>query len=208
MEIIHNKLDELTTVTPADWVPGPEQGNWTYEAYAALTDDGECYEIMQGVLVVSPSPSGPHQGVAGEIHAYLREQILLKHLGLVFTAPFDVVLSEKNVFQPDVVVLLKEHLAQYSDRKIMGAPDLLVEIISPSSKLYDRALKRTLYEQAGVPEYWLVDEYKHTIELFVLEGRQYRACGIFQGQQKLPSRIAPHMDMPVACFFDWSKGLV
>jgi Uma2 family endonuclease len=208
MEVIHNNLDELTTVTPADWVHGPEQGNWTYDAYAALTDDGECYEIVQGVLVMSPAPSGPHQGVTGEIYTYLREQILLKRLGLVFTAPFDVALSEQNVFQPDVVVLLKEHLAQYQEKKIIGAPDLLVEVISPSSKLYDRALKHMIYEQAGVPEYWLVDEKKQTIELFALEGAKYHACGIYKGQQILPSRIVPQIDVSVAFFFDWSKGLV
>lgn len=208
MEIIHNKLGELTTVTPADWINGPEQGDWTYDAYAALTDDSECYEIVQGVLVMSPAPSGPHQGVAGEIYAYLREQVLLKRLGLVFTAPFDVVLSEQNVFQPDVVVLLKEHLTQYTGQKIVGAPDLLVEVISPSSKLYDRALKHMIYEQAGVPEYWLVDEKRQTIELVALQDGKYRACGIYKGEQILPSRIVRQIDVPVAFFFDWSKGLV
>lgn len=208
MEISEHKLDELTTVTPADWVSGRAQGDWTYDAYAALADDGECYEIVQGVLVMSPAPSGPHQGVVGEIYSYLREQILLTRLGLVLTAPFDVVLTEKNVCQPDVVVLLKEHLTQYKGKRMTGAPDLLVEIISPSSKLYDRALKRMIYEQAGVPEYWLVNEEKQTIELFLLEGNQYRECGAFQGKQILPSRIVPHMNIPVASFFDWSKGLL
>src|SRR5579885_1781003 len=92
-------------VIPADWVPGPRQGDWTYEAYAALTADGECYEIVQGVLVMPPSPEDIHQIAAGEIFAYLREQIKLKGLGKVFVAPFDVVLSPQNVFQPDVLVV-------------------------------------------------------------------------------------------------------
>ncbi|MGH2478588.1 MAG: Uma2 family endonuclease, partial [Ktedonobacteraceae bacterium] len=154
------------------------------------------------------APGGPHQGVVGEIYAYLREQILLKHLGLVLTSPLDVEISEKNVLQPDVVVLLREHLEQYGERKIQGAPDLVVEVISPGSKLYDRALKHMIYEQAGVPEYWLVDEKKQIIELFVLERGKYQALGKFQGEQILPSRIVPQMDIPVANFFDWSKGLI
>lgn len=107
-----------------------------------------------------------------------------------------------------MVVLLKEHLARYQEAKIVGAPDLLVEVISPSSKLYGRALKRIVYEQAGVPEYWLVDEKKQTVELFTLEGNAYRSLGEFTGKQTLPSRIVPHMDAPVARFFDWSKGLL
>lgn len=157
---------------------------------------------------MSPPPKGPHQGVAGQIYRYLCQQILDQRLGLVFPAPFDVVLSEQNVFQPDVIVLLKEHLTRYQEAKIVGPPDLLVEVISPSSKLYDRAFKRIIYEQAGVPEYWLVDEKKQTVELFTLEGSAYRSLGEFTGEQRLPSRIVPHMDVPVSHFFDWSKGLL
>ena len=208
MEVKHNELDELNTVTPADWVPGPRQGDWTYEAYAALTDDGKCYEIVQGVLVMSPAPDGPHQGVTGKIYRYLCEQVMDKRLGLVLPSPLDVALTEQNVFQPDVVVLLKEHLARYGVKKILGAPDLAVEVISPSSKLYDRALKHMVYEQASVPEYWLVDKEKQTIELFALENGTYLSLGAFKGEQVLPSRIVPQMDVSVAYFFDWSNGMV
>ena len=195
-------------MTPADWVAGPRQGDWTYEAYAALTDDGERYEIVQGVLVMSPVPSGPHQGVTGKIYRYLCAQILDTRLGLVLPSPLDVVLSEQNMFQPDVVVLLKEHLTRYGVKRIIGAPDLLVEVISPSSKLYDRALKPLVYEQAGVPEYWLVDEEKRVIEVFTLESCKYRSLGAFEGVQVLSSRIVPKIDVPVSYFFDWSNGLV
>src|SRR5260370_2430709 len=168
MEVMNNELDELTTVTPADWVLGPQQGDWTYEAYATLTDDGECYEIVQGVLVMSPAPGLPHQDVVDEIFAYLREQIKLKRLGKVYTSPVDVVLSEQNVYQPDVVVVLKDHLARAEEKRIVGAPDLVVEVISPSSILYDRVNKHMIYEQAGIPEYWLVNGKKHTAEIVIL----------------------------------------
>jgi Uma2 family endonuclease len=204
MEVIHRSdtdLDELDMVTPADWVPGPKQGDWTYEAYAALTDDGECYEIVQGVLVMSPAPEDFHQDVVGEIYAYLREQIKLKRLGRVFVSPFDVVLAPQELYQPDVLVVLNEHLARVQTHCVMGAPDLVVEVISPRSKLYDRVNKHMAYEQAGIPEYWLVDPRKRTIELFALESNKYRSPGIFQGDQTLPSRIVPEMTLPVARFF-------
>ncbi len=203
MEVMHNELDELTTVTPADWISGPEQGDWTYEAYAALTDDGKCYEIMQGVLVMSPAPDLPHQDVVGEIFAYLRERVKLKRLGLVFPSPVDVVLSPHNVFQPDVVVLLKEHLAQATGKHIVGAPDLVVEIISPASKLYDRVNKHMIYEQACIPEYWLVNVKKRTVELFSLQNSKYHSLGVFKGEQTLPSRIVPQLTVTVARFFDF-----
>ncbi len=199
---MHNDTNELNTVTPADWVPGPQQGDWTYEAYAALTADGECYEIVQGVLVMSPSPEDIHQDVTGEIYAYLREQIKLKHLGRVFLSPFDVVLAPQEVYQPDVVVVLNQHLERVKTQGVMGAPDLVVEVISPSSKLYDRVNKHMAYEQAGIPEYWLVSPYQKTVELFVLEGGKYYSQGIFQGAQTLPSRIVPEMAAPVARFFE------
>jgi len=203
MEVMHSKhdLDKLNSPTPAYWVPGPQQGDWTYEAYAALTADGECYEIVQGVLVMSPSPEDIHQDVNGEIYAYLREQIKLKHLGRVFMAPFDVVLSPEDVFQPAVLVVLNEHLDRVQRKGVMGAPDLVVEVISPRSKLYDRVNKHMAYEQAGIPEYWLVDPHKQSIELFALEGGKYHSLSTFSGEQMLPSRIVPQMTIPVASFF-------
>lgn len=201
MEVIHTHLDEVETITPADWVPGPPQGDWTYEAYAALTDDGECYEIVQGVLVMAPSPEDIHQDVILEIAAYLREQIKLTHLGRLFVAPFDVVLSPQNVFQPDVLVVLNAHLERIQRKCVIGAPDLVIEVVSPSSKLYDRVNKHTAYEQAGIPEYWLVYPRQQSIELFVLEGARYRSLGSFKGEQILPSRIVPKMSVPVARFF-------
>ncbi len=198
MQLMHN---ELTMITPANWVPGPPQGDWTYEAYAALTKDGECYEIVQGVLVMSPAPEVPHQKVVGAIYRYLCEKIEDQGLGEVLQAPLDVILSEQEVYQPDVLVVLNEHANRVQRKGAVGAPDLVVEVISPSSALYDRVNKHMAYEQAGIPEYWLVQEQMRTIELFVLENRKYRSLGIFQGEQVLPSRIVPQMATSVARFF-------
>src|SRR5437660_3067583 len=104
------QTEELAVVTPADWVPGPPQGFWTYNDYAALPDDGKRYEIVNGVLYMAPSPSGAHQDAALEIASYLRTYIKLTGLGLVRIAPFDVVLSPGNVVQPDVLVVLNANL--------------------------------------------------------------------------------------------------
>ena len=98
--------EEPAVVTPADWVPGPPQGSWTYDDYAALPDDGRHYEIVNGVLVMTPAPSPGHQSIAVRIAYYMFPHIDLAGIGRLFTAPIDVELGPKNVFQPDIVVVL------------------------------------------------------------------------------------------------------
>jgi Uma2 family endonuclease len=202
MSTVRNE-QEIATVTPADWVSGPAQGAWTYEAYAALPDDGHRYEIVQGVLIMSPAPSPEHQSVVGEIYSCLRERIQLTGRGLVYMGPLDVELSEHDLFQPDVLVVLNEHRHRFQKNHFVGAPDLAVEIISPSSTTYDRLTKYEMYRQAGVPEYWLVNPIRRTIQVFVLEGKQYRSLGIFTGQQTLRSQLVPAEDVPAEHFFVW-----
>ncbi len=97
-----------------------------------------------------------HQSIALEIAAYLRTYIKLAGLGRVFPAPIDVELGRKNVFQPDVVVVLNEHLDRVKEKRIVGAPDLVVEIASQSTALLDRLTKYEAYARAGIAEYWIV----------------------------------------------------
>ncbi len=199
--------ERVIPVMPADWVPGPHQGGWTYEMYAALPDDGRRYEVVQGVLMMSPAPEVSHQGIIQRISRYLDERIFTPHLGLVLTGPTDVKLAIDTVVQPDVLVLLKEHLARIQEKHIAGNPDLAVEVISPGSATYDRLVKYHVYEQAGVPEYWLVNSKKQTVEVFVLEGSQYRSPGALHGEQLLQSKVIPEPAIPVGQFFDWTGGL-
>src|SRR6478672_5357642 len=102
--------ERLQTVVPANWVPGPPQGQWAYADYAALPDDGKCYEVVKGVLYMSPSPTPGHQDVNCEILGYLRQFVKLPGLGRVFAEPTDVELSPGNIVKPDVFVILKTHL--------------------------------------------------------------------------------------------------
>ena len=193
--------DELSVVTPADWVPGPPQGSWTYEDYAALHDDGNRYEIVNGVLIMTPAPSPEHQDIVGEIFSALRTHIKLAGLGRVFTGPIDVDLGPKNVYQPELVVVLNTHLDRVAEKKIIGAPDLVVEVASPSTAAYDRLTKYEKYAHAGIREYWLVKPTSRSVEVLVLEGREYRSLGIFRGEQTLPSRIVPDLPVGVERFF-------
>ena len=112
--------EELSVVTPADWVPGPKQGSWTYDDYAALPNDGHHYEIVNGVLLMAPAPSPDHQSIAVRLTYYLFAHVELGGLGRVFAGPIDVELGPKDVFQPDVLVLLNTHLDKIAAKKSLA----------------------------------------------------------------------------------------
>ncbi len=143
----------LTKISRADHIPGPAQGNWTYEAYCAIPDDGRRYQIVDGVLYVSPSSRAHHQNAVGLIYAALLQHVFRTGLDRVMLAPFDVLLGPKNIVQPDVLVMLSAHLDQLTDPYVDGAPDLVVEMASKSTSRFDHTKKLRAYESAGVPEY-------------------------------------------------------
>ena len=121
--------------------------------------------------------------------------------GEVYTGPFDVILAPNTVVQPDVLVVLNEHLEIITDDYILGAPDLVVEVASPGTVRRDRLWKKRAYARAGVSEYWMVDPMKQRVEVLVLEDGNYQNRGIFQGEQTLPSTVLPGFSVPVKQFF-------
>jgi len=181
----------LDIVLPANLVPGPGQGQWTYSDYAALPDDGRRYELMDGVLLISPSPSPNHQFIVGRLFFYLCQCIDFAGLGRVLVAPLDVELALDTVCQPDVLVILHENLGKIAAKRIVGAPDLVVEVASPGTTVYDRLSKARAYARAEVEEYWIVDPEVCSIEVFVLGNQVYHSLGRFQGKDVLPSRVVP-----------------
>jgi Uma2 family endonuclease len=194
-------VEQPSMVMPADWVPGPEQGSWTYDDYAALPDDGRRYEIVNGVLVMAPAPNRSHQDAVLRIAHYLLVHVEFAGLGKVMIAPFDVQLSPEDVFQPEVLVVLNAHLDRIQEKKFMGVPDLVVEVASPGTAIYDRLTKFEKYAEAGIPEYWLTNAKTRTIQVLVLERGEYRSLGIFRGEQILQSRIVPNLPVGVEKFF-------
>jgi Uma2 family endonuclease len=193
--------EKRSLLIPADWVPGPKQGEWTYDSYAALPDDGQRYELVNGVLLMAPAPSWSHQETVGEIFAYLRDYVRTTGLGGAFTAPIDVELTRHTVVQPDVVVLLKTNRERLRGRHIVGAPDLVVEVASQRTQAYDRLSKYDAYARAGVPEYWLVYPKTKSVEVLVLEVGKYSSLGLFRGKEKLPSHVLPGFPVEVELFF-------
>jgi Uma2 family endonuclease len=197
MIVVLREVDVMTTTERfsipvlADLVAGPEQGHWTYADYAALPDDGRHYEVMDGVLLMSPSPSPAHQSVVNWIAFYLTQYVLLTDLGRVFSAPLDVELAPNKVVQPDVLVLLNKNLNKVTASRIVGAPDLVVEVRSPGTAAYDRLNKLGVYAQEGVQEYWMVNPDMQTIEILVLQNGIYVSRGVLRGKNGVSSQVVP-----------------
>jgi Uma2 family endonuclease len=144
----------------------------TYRDYEALPDDGRRYEIHDGELCVTPAPTPQHQMISIQLI-----EALLPHArsnnGVLLYAPLDVILADTSIVQPDIVYLTADRKERVSRRGIEGAPTLIVEILSPSTRRIDRVTKPRLYARYRVPFLWLVDPDARTLEAFVLEGDSY-----------------------------------
>jgi len=142
-----------------------EKHRYTVHDYYQLPE-GSPYQLIEGEMVISPAPMLFHQDIAGRIYRSLCDFAEKKSLGKVFISPVDVELSEKNVFQPDIVFISNEHKHILTELRIKGAPDLVVEILSESTGYVDLIIKKKTYLAAGVKEYWIVDPMEKTIEVF------------------------------------------
>ena len=150
----------------------------TYEDYASLPDD-ERYELIDGELIPMPSPKEIHQAVSGALFLSVGAFVRVMGLGRTYFAPFDVILSLTNVVQPDLIFISRARARIITADNIRGAPDLLVEILSPSTERRDRIVKRELYARHGVREYWLIDPYAKTITVLILGANGYDAHAVY-----------------------------
>jgi Uma2 family endonuclease len=172
----------------AEW---PAQGEWTYEDYARLPDDGWRYEVIKGVLHMTPAPRTKHQKVVGKLYSALARFVEEHSLGDLYFAPIDVILSHRlaTPVQPDLVFITKERLDIIKDKFIEGVPDLIVEVLSSSNWLDDRREKYEVYAEAGVREYWIVDPNLRAIEVFVLRKGEYALVGKFGSGERVQSEV-------------------
>jgi Uma2 family endonuclease len=174
---------------------------FTYEDYAAMPDDGKRYELIWGEVVVAPSPNVEHQGVSCSLLVSIASYVNNHALGWVFPSPLDVVLDAHNTVQPDILFVSKARETVITRENIRGAPDLVVEISSPSTEDRDKLVKRKLYEEHGVLEYWLVDREVREISVYVLADRRFQSFGVFGEKDILGSRVLPGLKIPVGHLF-------
>ncbi|HXJ92159.1 MAG TPA: Uma2 family endonuclease [Terriglobia bacterium] len=171
----------------------------TYRDLQQIPQDRNRYELIEGELFVAPAPNVEHQRKVGRLFIRLAQHVEQHDLGEVFIAPCDVLLDDSTVLEPDIVYVSKARHSIVTHRCIEGAPDLVVEVLSDSSRTIDRFVKRDRYAEFGVPEYWLLDPFEPRIEVLQLEGRRYRLAGSFGPTGTLDaSRTFPELRIPLS----------
>lgn len=146
----------------------PARSGWSYAEFARLPDDGNRYEIIDGDLCVTPSPQPRHQIIATKLAALLEPELEAHSLGWIMTGSVDVLFGEGDYLAPDVVFVRQDRQAIITGRGIEGPPDLVVEVLSPSTAFRDRGIKLERYAAFGVPEYWIVDPDRRQVEVYRL----------------------------------------
>ncbi|MEZ4862202.1 MAG: Uma2 family endonuclease [Caldilineaceae bacterium] len=180
----------------------PRQGAWTYADYLRLPDDGNRYEIIQGVLHVANAPTPEHQYTVTELIFYLRQYVAAHPLGIVLTAPIEVHLSETTrPVQPDLIFVANDRQPPPGQGFIDGAPALIVEVVSPTSIRRDRKIKFDLYEEAGVAEYWIVDPRTRSVEVYTWSNGEYALFGQFIADELTQSKRLPGLSIPTNRLF-------
>jgi Uma2 family endonuclease len=168
----------------------------TYEDYAALPDDGR-HELIWGELMMSPSPSLGHQALLGALYTVVKNHVQHSASGFVYVAPLDVVLDSHTTVQPDLIFVSVERSAILTDKNIQGAPDLVVEIISPGSEDRDRLVKTRLYREHRVREYWLVDRDARQVTVYTPTDAR-----VFEESDTLVSDVLPGLAISLRPLFE------
>jgi Uma2 family endonuclease len=166
---------------------------YTYQDLLTIPEDRNRYELFDGDLVVTPAPGVEHQLAVGNIYAMLRAHVQTHQLGLLLVAPVDICFAEDVVVQPDVVFVSAGRTSLVGKRRIEGAPDLIVEVLSPSTEERDRGYKFKLYAQQGVREYWLADPEARSLEIHTLTESGYQLVGRFTHDAVLRSKLFPDL---------------
>ncbi|MFN4254874.1 MAG: Uma2 family endonuclease [Saprospiraceae bacterium] len=169
-------------------------------------NDNFIYELLNGNLVKRASPSFNHQDVHAELFARMRIFASEKRLGKVVSAPMDVFFDDGNCPQPDIVFISSERSFIIEKGYINGAPDLIVEIISPGTGKNDRGIKKDLYERYAVKEYWVIDPMNQTVEVFNMKENAYRLTCIQEAEGVVVSEVLAGFEIEVSTLFGLEKS--
>ena len=167
-----------------------------YSDYVHIPSDGKRYELLEGELHVTPAPSPLHQRVSKRLQRLLEAYFEDKGLGEVFNAPIDVILTNKDVVQPDLVLVTNPE--QISSRGIEGPPPLLVEVLSPSTRNYDRRVKAQRYATLGIRHYWIVDPEEHWVECYRVSDATFKLITKAEDSSTLTHPDWPELHIPLA----------
>jgi len=177
----------------------------TYEDFVQFPDDGKQHELIDGEHYVTPSPIRKHQAVVGNLHGLIWSFLQQRQTGRIYAAPFDVIFSEYDVVEPDLIYVSNERAREIETSPyVKGAPDLVVEVSSPGTRKRDETTKRRLYERFGVGEYWVVDPEIDSIKVFRrIDDRYQRTAELFlENQDVLTTPLLAGLEMRLAKIFE------
>jgi Uma2 family endonuclease len=172
----------------------------TFEEYRALPDDGPRYELINGELFLMPAPKAIHRFVIGNLFKIINEFVTRHQLGLILFAPFDLRLSEHTSVQPDLLYFSKENKRAIGPDYAIRPPNLAIEVLSPSNRRTDLVLKRALFADHGVPEYWIVDPNKRSVSVNLLQNGRYDETVFMRGSVDV--HVLPGLTLDLASVFE------
>jgi len=176
---------------------------FTYEDYLLFPDDGKRHELIDGEHYVTPSPKTKHQRVTVKLTFLLEQHIRGTRAGHLFVAPMDVLLSETDIVEPDLLFVSAARSEIITEANIQGAPDLVVEILSEGTRKTDEIIKRKLYERFAVAEYWIVDPVLETVKVYHLREQRYVRVSELSTEagDTLSTPLLPELRIPLAGIF-------
>ena len=172
----------------------------TVDDYMA-TPDTQRFQLLDGELIGAPAPTTRHQTISRRLERALEDFVLPNHSGQIFDAPTDVVLSDHDVAQPDLFFVSTARSIIVTVPNIQGAPDLVVEVLSPSTADQDLGAKRRLYQRHGVQEYWLVDPDANTVEILTAAETGFITAGAYTQTGILTSPLLPGLSIDLEPIF-------
>lgn len=183
-------------------LPSPRpQLKYTYREYALIPEDGLRHELIEGEFYVTPSPTPFHQTASRRLQFALMQQLEVTGIALIFNAPTDLILDDHTVVVPDLALVRSTRKQSISKRGIEAPPDVVVEILSPSTKGNDQFLKKAVYAKFNIPEYWIVDPDLGSVAVFRLVDGQYQLAKKFYRPDILESGEFPEVRIPLAPVF-------
>jgi Uma2 family endonuclease len=173
----------------------------TVADYRELPAGPPFYQLIEGELVMAPSPDRFHQDIALNLAAAIHTHLQKRPLGKVYIAPSDVMLTELNVFQPDLYFVSAGRVSILTEQGASGAPDLVVEILSTRSAPYDKGIKREIYARAGVEELWLIDPSARRVEVYLLQSSHTEPDRVLGAGRILSSKLLPGLRISIETLF-------
>jgi Uma2 family endonuclease len=196
----------MSLMPESEWVRPVSPGvKLTYDDFVLFPDDGKRHELIDGEHFVTPTPNTKHQAIAMNLSAMIWVYLQQHPIGRVFGVPLDIVFSEFDVVEPDVLYLSNERAAGVlTPKHLRGAPELVVEIGSKRTRKRDETIKRGLYGRFGVSEYWVVDPVLDVVSVYRPVGERYeRAAELSaEGGDVLTTPLLPGLVLPLTTIFD------